>query len=298
MTFKLRSLSGLMAFDATARHSSLTLAANELGRTQSAVSQQVKLFEEQTGLSLFVRKPREIVLTPEGRALAKTVRDALENIEVTVNQQSQRDEPNILRLTTYQSFAINWLIPRLPKFNELHPEIDVLLNVDDRHQDVRAEGYDLAIRVGAQAEVIRKEMFAPIYAPRLNGDDEITKELASDFPLLEHQTKDAWSSWFDLNGVDAGKTQIAGRYSHSGLLVQAAAAGGGIALVPYAIASLAILAGQFKCVYGKPLDTPYGYYLVHAYEEKPNKVSLFEAWLIEEMARMEQEMEPFIERAS
>ncbi|UTW60158.1 LysR family transcriptional regulator [Kordiimonas sp. SCSIO 12603] len=295
MVFKLRSLSGLMAFDAAARHGSLTLAAKELGRTQSAVSQQVKLLEEETGLKLFVRKPREVALTPEGRALADSVREAFEGIEETINQQSKRDEPNVLRLTTYQSFAINWLIPRLSKFNARHPEIDVILNVDDRPQDIRAEGYDIAVRVGRYSNVLLKEMFAPIYAPSLSEGKDITKEIAHSFSLLEHQTKDAWASWFDLNGVDITKVKIAGRYSHSGLLIQAAAAGAGIALVPYAIASNAIFAGQFKCVRGKPLDTPYGYYIVHAQEDKPEKARLFESWLMEEFAEMERQMAPYIQ---
>ncbi len=295
--FKLRSLSGLLAFDAAAQHGSLTKAAKELGRTQSAVSQQVKLLEEETGLSLFVRRPREVALTPEGRALAKSVRDAFTAIEDTVNQQAARDEPNVLRLTTYQSFAINWLIPRLSKFNLQYPEIDVLLNVDDKHQDVKAEGYDLAVRVGRGDKLVQKEMFAPIYSSRLNGDVDITKEDACKYPLLEHQTKDAWGSWFELNDVKPDAVNIGGRYSHSGLLIQAAAAGGGIALVPYAIAAEAILSGQFKCVYGKPLDTPYGYYVVHAHDVLPKKCQVFEEWLVQEMANMETQMRTFIDAA-
>lgn len=292
--FRLRTLSGLLAFDAAARHSSLTLAARELGRTQSAVSQQVKALEEELGLQLFVRRPKEVTLTPEGRAFAETLQRSLKDIEATVTSLQQREEPNVLRLTTYQSFAIHWLIPRLPRFNMRHPEIDVRINADDQRLDLRAQGMDLAIRVGtvpSLSVILGEETFAPIYAPSLSPDRRIEAGQVTDHRLLAHEHAHLWAEWFELNGLDIEQVNIATDYSHSGLLVQAASAGGGVALAPPLIAADAIASGRLCCVPGRPLPTGYFYYLEAAREKPPEKVRLFFDWMQEEMAEMERESE-------
>ena len=185
--YKLRTFSGLLAFDAAARHGSLTLAAKELGRTQSAVSQQVKALEQQLGLALFVRKPREVLLTTDGKALAKSVNRSIKDIEATVTELSRQNDPHILRLTTYQSFAIHWLIPRLPGFSLKHPEIDVRINADDQRLDLQTEGMDLAIRIGTtptSAEVLLPETFVPVYAPSIASQRKVKIENALEHRLL------------------------------------------------------------------------------------------------------------------
>ena len=291
--FKLRTLSGYLAFDAAARHSSLTSAAKELGRTQSAVSQQVKALEAEIGLDLFVRRPREVSLTPTGRALAKTVSDALTEIEETITELGRKDEPHVLRLTTYQSFAIQWLIPRLPRFSLLHPEIDVRINADDQRRDLRAEGYDLAVRVGKLppgVEALHRERMTPMYAPAIAHGAPILGADLGRVPLLAHAHANFWSRWLAQNNIDIDSADIGTDYSHSGLLVQAAAAGGGVALAPLAIASDAILAGRLACVPGTPVDTDHYYYVQTAGDHAPEKVQLFKAWIEREMALMEKDL--------
>lgn len=288
--FRLRTLSGLLAFDSAARHGSLTLAAKELGRTQSAVSQQVKALEQELGLQLFVRRPREVTLTPEGRAFAETLRGALKDVESTVTALQQKDEPNILRLTTYQSFAIHWLIPRLPRFSMQHPEIDVRINADDQRLDLRAQGIDLAIRVGAapgMSEILGAETFAPVYAPSLSPDQPIEGRDVVKFRLLAHEHAHLWEEWFELNEVELPQIEIATDFSHSGLLVQAASAGGGIALAPPLIAADALASGRLLGVHGKALPTGYYYYLEAAGQDVPEKVRLFNDWMHSEVAKME-----------
>lgn len=284
--FRLRSLSGLLAFDAAARHSSLTLAAKELGRTQSAISQQVKGLEAELGLALFVRRPREIELTPAGRALAVTLQTALRDIEATVAGLQHADEPNVLRLTTYQSFAIHWLIPRLPRFNLAYPEIDVRINADDQRYDLRAQGFDLAIRVGdasSDATVLGIETFAPMYAPSL-ADDDITIDTVTNHRLLAHAHGYLWNEWFACNERAAPVIEVATDFSHSGLLVQAAAAGGGVALAPPLIAAEAVATKRLKLLEGKPLLTGCVYYVDCTENDPPEKVSRFLNWMHQEMA--------------
>ncbi|MEX0299013.1 MAG: LysR family transcriptional regulator, partial [Kordiimonas sp.] len=156
MSYKLRSMSGLLAFDAAARHESLTLAAQELGRTQSAISQQVKQLEDQTGLTLFVRRPRKVILTREGHALADTVRDLIQTTEDRIWQLKNTHDENVIRITMVHSFAWKWLSPRLPRFNKMHPEYDVRFDASDTAHDLEAEGYDLGIRYG-QGSLARDE---------------------------------------------------------------------------------------------------------------------------------------------
>lgn len=287
--FRLRSLSGLMAFDAAARHNSLTLAAKELGRTQSAVSQQVKGLEAELGLALFVRRPREIELTPEGRALAATLHSALKDIETTIAGLQMQDDPNILRLTTYQSFAIHWLIPRLPRFNLAHPEIDVRINADDQRHDLRAQGFDLAVRVGTApdgVDILGLETFAPVYAPALAGGSGVCCETITNYRLLAHQHGHLWDEWFESNNLNVPEIDIATDFSHSGLLVQAAAAGGGIALAPSLIAAESVTSGRLVFVPGKPLATGCDYYIQTANQQPPEKVRKFINWMHQEVDDM------------
>lgn len=300
MRYKLQSLSGLLAFDAAARHGSLTLAAKELGRTQSAVSQQVKGLEEQLGFALFIRRPREIELTPAGRALAKSVKQALEGIDDRITTLMRRHEPNVIRLSAYHSFAIQWLIPRLPRFNMAHPEIDIRVNADDHQVDVAAEGYDLAIRGGwtrklpAGVKPMRVEKYMPVYAPDLAGGREITANELGDFPLIGYEDRSYWNDWLFHNGLELKDPDFGKTYSHSGLLVQAAVVGAGIGMAPLATAAQALIDGRLRCVKGKPSSNGFCFYTVTSEEPPTENVAMFIGWLHEEMAQMEIDLQQFL----
>lgn len=301
MRYKLQSLSGLLAFDATARHGSLTLAAKELGRTQSAVSQQVKGLEEQLGFSLFIRRPREVELTPAGRALAKSVKNALEGVDTTVTTLTRRNEPNVIRLSAYHSFAIQWLIPCLPRFNMVHPEIDIRVNADDHQVDVAAEGYDLAIRGGWLGKLppgvkpLRVETYMPVYAPSLSGGELITRDNLADYPLVGYEDRSYWNDWLDHNNIQLHEPDFSKTYSHSGLLVQAAIVGAGVGLAPLATAAQALRDGRLRCVGGRPSSNGYCFYTVASEEPPPEKVAVFIDWLHEEMEQMEVDLKLFLD---
>ncbi len=300
MRYKLQSLSGILAFDAAARHGSLTLAAKELGRTQSAVSQQVKGLEEQLGFALFVRKPREIELTSAGRALAKAVKQALEGIDEKVTTLMRRHEPNVIRLSAYHSFAIQWLIPRLPRFSMAHPEIDIRLNADDHQVDVAAEGYDLAIRGGwlgklpSGVKPMRVEQYMPVYAPSLAHGREITVDDLTDFPLIGYEDRSYWNDWLEHNDVELRDPDYGKTYSHSGLLVQAAIVGAGIGMAPLATAAQALIDGRLRCVRGRPSSNGFCFHAVTAGEPVSENVALFVQWLEDEMAQMDIDLQQFL----
>ena len=296
MRYRLKSLSGLLAFDAAARHGSLTLAARELGRTQSAVSQQVKLLEDQIGVPLFVRRPREILLTAAGRKLAATLESALGDIDRSVADITRREEKNVIRLTVYHSFAIHWLIPRLQKFSLLHPEIDVRVNADDRVVDLVAEGYDLAVRIAWRMRppdgvtALRHESFMPVYAPSLSPDRDLTKYDIGRFPLLGYNDGRYWRGWMAENEVAYDAPNFGKTYSHSGLLVQAAIVGTGIGMAPLTTAVEALISGRLKCVKSKPLAVDQIFYLVEAQTPPPANVQIFSDWIRAEMAVMDEEL--------
>ena len=251
----------------------------------------MKALEQQLGLALFVRRPRQISLTPAGRALAKSVHTSIKEIEDTITELSRKNDPHILRLTTYQSFAIHWLIPRLPGFSLKHPEIDVRINADDQILDMQTEGIDLAIRVGtapAGAKILLPETFLPLYAPSVAAGKPIKIADAVQHRLLVHLSAKLWDEWFQLNGLDIQHPEIATGYSHSGLLVQAAIAGGGIALAPPIIAADSVYSGRLQYICGKPLPTGFEYYVETAEKDPPEKVRLFTEWMATEAISMRQ----------
>ena len=297
MKHRLQSLSGLLGFDAVARHESLTVAAKELGRTQSAVSQQIKLLEEQTGLTLFTRRPRQITLTAAGKALAKTVSDVLGKLDRTLDSLTAQSEPNVLRVGVYQSFAIHWLIPRLPWFNLKYPEIDVRINADDNFEDPLAIGYDLNIRTGAAPPAGARsyqDLWAPVYAPSLCSEGDITLDTVSQYTLLGHGYANFWDQWLIRNRVQDEGIQYGTNYSHSVMLVQAAAAGGGIAMAPLLMAADSLESGRLKLVAGKAVVGNHSSYLVMGSNTLPEKVRVFADWVDAEMTRMDDDLKKYL----
>src|SRR5689334_13692002 len=146
---RLPSLNALRAFEATARHLSFTSAAKELFVTPAALSQQVKLLEEALGLPLFKRLDRSIALTEAGHVLLPVLRESFERIGEAVERLRGRDHAATLTVTVLPSLAARWLIPRLGRFRELHPDIDVRISASLHLVDFRREDVDVGIRNGA-----------------------------------------------------------------------------------------------------------------------------------------------------
>lgn len=306
MAYKLRSLSGLLAFDAAARHGSLTVAAKELGRTQSAVSQQVKQLEEQTGLSLFVRRPRQVVLTRDGQALAAAVRESIHTIEDRIWQLKNTYDENVIRITMVHSFAWRWLSPRLPRFNKLFPEYDVRFDADDTVLDLEAEGYDIGIRYGQgtlerdraegyEASLLWDEEYVVVYSPELSPTGEIKMEDLHQYQLLHWSDFNMWDTWLARNGVSIDNPKYGKTYSHAALMVQGAVAGAGVALAPVAVSHDSIMEGDLMVLRGAPIENTFRIRaLVPHCDEMPKKTRAFKEWLEEEFAQMRKEAEGYL----
>ena len=141
---KLPPMSAVRVFEAAARHQSFTRAAEELGMTQAAVSYQIKILEDRVGAPLFIRLPRQVTLTAKGRQLAPAVTEAFEalrNAFAGVEEAVQ----TVLSITTLSTFASNWLVPRLGRFRQLHPNIAVQISVSTEMVEFAQSEFDIGI---------------------------------------------------------------------------------------------------------------------------------------------------------
>ena len=289
----LRSLSGLIDFECAARWGSFKLAARELHKTPAAVSQQVKQLEENVGFPLFVRHPRHISLTEKGEELAIATGRMLGDLRAKVAALQRGDEESVLRISTTHSFAIKWLVPRMHRFTKLCPELDIRIDSNDAPVDLHADSTDVAIRYGPVREgdpsVLFRERLVPVYSPELLAPGQADLTLA-DLPhcrLLVEQSPEAWLQLLNENKALKGKYDFSRGYSHWGVLVQAAVAGQGVALVPYGIAFQDIVKGALRQIPARSAPFANGYkFLVNPHKEHMLKVQRFRAWMVGEMEEM------------
>src|SRR2546430_5845016 len=143
MLRRLPSLNALKAFEAAARHESFTKAADELSVTQGAVSHQVKALELELGLRLFNRERQRLVITDAGRSYLEVVRDAFDRLAVGTNRVLQLQTSGVLAVTTSPNFATKWLVHRLGRFIEAHPEIDLRVSGSHQHVQFSPQGIDI-----------------------------------------------------------------------------------------------------------------------------------------------------------
>lgn len=291
----LRSLSGLIDFDCAARWGSFKLAARELHKTPAAVSLRVKQLEESVGFALFVRHPRQIALTEKGQELAVATARMLGELRTKVGALQRGDEEAVLRISTTHSFAIKWLVPRMHRFTKLYPELDMRIDSNDAPVDLEADTTDVAIRYGPVRDgdpaLLFRERLVPVYSPELLGPGVAELTLA-DLPghrLLVEKSPESWLQLLNENKALKGKYDFSRGYSHWGVLVQAAVAGQGIALVPYGIACQDILSGALRRIACRSAPFNSGYrFLVNPHKEHMTKVQRFREWMEAEMEEMRQ----------
>ena len=229
-------LNALRAFEASARHLSFTKAAIELCVTQAAVSHQVKALEERFGVPLFRRLPRGLALTDEGLALLPSVADSFDRIGQMVERFEGGRLREVLTVGVVGTFAVGWLLPRLPEFEAAHPFVDLRLMTNNNRVDLAGEGLDLAIRFGdgawhgTDAVPILDAPVTPLCGPVLAPDLREPRDLHGQ-TLLRSYRADDWPTWFAAAGVAAGP--IRGPvFDSSWVMVEAALLGTGVALAP------------------------------------------------------------------
>src|ERR1700693_1997214 len=174
MARRLPPLSALRPFEAAARLQSFSRAAQELHLTHGAVSRQVRALEDHVGVELFSRYGKRVALTPEGRAFAERIRNALQEIVQAADALSSRKRDPRLTVSVVPSFASRWLMPRLIRFMEAHPKIEVNVLTSTAFTNFTDDGVDVAIRLGRgpwpslACEHFLDDEYFPVASPRLN----------------------------------------------------------------------------------------------------------------------------------
>ncbi len=294
MSKPLRSLSGLIDFDGAARWGSFKLAAQELHKTPAAISLQVKQLEQAVGFALFIRHPRHITLTEKGQELAATVARMLAELRTKVDALRGGDEEKILRITTTNSLAIKWLVPRIVGFTRLYPDLDIRLDSSDRLIDLDDDSFDVAIRFSDVSDndpaLLFCDRLVPVYSPALlaPGQQALTLADLQRFPLLHEETTENWIQLLRENNVLKGRYDFSRSYTNFAVQVQAAVAGQGVGLVSYSVAFEDIQNGALRILACRTAPYNRGYrFLVNRNKEGLSKIVRFRAWLTAEMAQMQ-----------
>lgn len=237
---RLSSLDLVRGFVAVGRRMSISLAAQDLCLTQSAVSKQVHALEEQLGVKLLVRGHRSISFTAEGERLFRSADGAVQQLQDVMGGIRQAGEQRPVTLSASIGMTGLWLLPRLSRVQKLHPGVDVRVSANNRLADLRNEGIDLAIRytTPALAPVGALRLFGETVAPvahpslglkPLRAADAVSRLCLLDFDDPQHPWLQ-WNGWLDSVGWADAKPQAVLHFNQYDQLIQAALAGQGVAL--------------------------------------------------------------------
>ena len=277
-------------FVAVARSLSFTRAAESLGLSLSAASLQIRALEEYLGRALFRRNGREVALTTEAAALLPRVQSALGALESAVDDARAEPESGQLRITTLSSFLQQWLLPRLPGFRALHPQIDFHFHTSASVVDFVREEHHIAIRIGAgpwpglHVDRLMPEWLIPVCAPALlkrHGAVRDVRDLGR-YPLL-HSTTEPWTSWLLGGALASQPDQLEGSSLDDSLaLVRMAERGQGLALARWSLVAQEISSGALVAA-GPAVKFERSYWFVcPARQKNVASVKLFRDWLVAE----------------
>ncbi|MBI1943433.1 MAG: transcriptional regulator GcvA [Betaproteobacteria bacterium] len=298
---RLPSLDLLKGFEAAARLLSFTRAGEELFLTQSAVSRQIQELEDQLGVQLFQRRHRALALTEAGQSLYAAAAQVLATMRSATDRLRAQTGRRSLAVTTTNSFAALWLIPRLAGFTRAHPAVEVRIAADARVQDLERDGLDVAIRhgpaslAGPNAVRLFGERVFPVCSPKLRDDPRRPLREPEDLRhhvLLQFDDPEGrhpwlhWKSWLEV--VRLPELRPAGSLVFSGYeqIVPAAIAGHGVALGRTALVRDALAAGELVAPFKRSADPARAYFAIVSKNAggRP-EVAAFVAWLREEATR-------------
>lgn len=292
---RLPNLSALRAFEAAARHQNFSRAAEELHLTHGAISHQVRALEEELGVLLFTRHGKRISIAPDGERFAALLRKSLTDIADAAEALKAGAKQKRLTVTALPSFAARWLSPRLGRFIERYPDLEVMLQSSSHLTDFTREAVDIGIRFGRGhypglvAELLMDDYYYPVASPRFNGGKlpRTPAEIARS--TLLRCDLEPWTPWFRAAGLDLLEPTGGLVFQDSSMLVRAAAEGHGIALARHVIACNDLDAGELTCLSDVMVQSPQSYYMVGTPSAllKP-QVQAFRAWLFEEVAKQRQ----------
>ncbi len=302
-------LNALRAFEAAARHLSFKKAAKELHVTPGAVSHQVKLLEDNLGIALFRRLTRALELTPEAHAMLPKVREGLANLQAAVDLVRTRESSSALTVMAPPGFATRWLVPRLARFTNAHPDIELhvasrsgMIDAgDDGGLEVPSEESAPFVMVrfgrghypGLRVDEVFSALYVPVCSPKLlKGEHPLRKPadlrwhtLLHDDTVVEEGARPSWSDWLHTVGAGDVDANRGPHFSDASLALDAAIEGMGITLAMAPLVRPDIEAGRLTMPFDVSSPTSYSYYLLTPENaaDRPS-VADFRTWLLAEAA--------------
>jgi len=267
------SLNALRAFEATARLRSFSAAADELSVTHGAVSRHIRMLEDSIGLPLLTRSAQGAVPTAEGQRLADGLSTAFSLIQASVDQL----KPGPLTLACSESIMMHWLLPRLNRFKDVHPEVELRFNMSHGPVDFVRDNVSVAIRLSsieAPKDVVRvdvaPEWVGPVCSPEYLRQKRIESvaDLARAKLMVSRTRQSAWDDWARCSGQSGSELRVDELFDHFYLLIQGARCGLGVANVPRMLVRDDLTSGTLVA----PLDFVRG----------PNRLSI---WIAPHLSR-------------
>jgi DNA-binding transcriptional LysR family regulator len=291
----LPSTRDLCCFEAVVRNGSVTRAANELNMTQSAVSRRISYLEKMLGERLFLRDRQRIVPTSAAFIYAAALGELLNGIEVaTTKILTHGRMGGALTLACLPTFGSRWLVPRLNGFIESYPGIDINLISKIRRFDFNGEEAHAAIYFGptgwpgSEMHFLMPESVVPVAAPSIvDGMPLLGAEALRGMTLIQHTTRPAlWRQWLNMAGVEGINGDVGPKFEYYSLVIEAATAGIGVALLPEFLVRREIEQGLLAKAVNLPMKCEEAYYFVvpEKHRDNPNVVC-FGKWLGQEIAR-------------
>ncbi|RAK52846.1 transcriptional regulator GcvA [Phenylobacterium deserti] len=290
---RLPPLNALRAFEAAARHLNFSRAADELSVTPGAVSQQIQNLEDYVGAALFKRTPKGLLLTDAAQTALPALREAFDRLAEAASLLTAAVDGRRLTITAAPSFAAKWLVPRLGKFEQAHPQVDVWLSAGLELVDLTAGEVDVAIRYGAgrypglEVRRLMSETVIPVISPELLAQTPLSSpEDLSSHVLLHDGSPDLddscpdWSMWLAARGVKGVDGMRGPRFNQSSLVIEAAVNGRGVALAKQTLAQADLEAGRLVAPLQIATAVDFAYYLVHPKAKgRLPQVKAFISWI-------------------
>ncbi len=289
MSRRLPPLNSLKCFEAAGRLLSFTRAAKELNVTQAAVSHQIKVIEEYLGVSLFIRYPRKLVLSEQGKALLPDIIEAFDRVSIAIGAVSKEPSSNMISVRLAPSFAARWLSPRLKYFWLQYPEIDLCLYHAHPPVDFEREEIDIAVTygkgdwAGVVADPLLSLDFFPVCSPAFMQNDKPLTDIENlrYYSLLHDASYECWNEWLKLarlTNINANKGTI---IDDTNVLIQAAIDGQGIALGSTTFVEEYLENGKLVKPFEVVLRNEFAYYIVCPQKHLQNPaVKAFKEWLL------------------
>jgi DNA-binding transcriptional LysR family regulator len=289
----LPALDLLRSFEAAARHLSFTLAAGELFLTQSAVSRQIQQLEASLGVSLFERRHRSLALTGEGRIMQRAVTDCLERLRDATTRVRASSAPRHVAITCTPGFASLWLIPRLARFTEQHPAVDVRISATLQVLELDRQQVDLAVRFVPTRDGVGAPLFEesvlPVCSPKLvtNRRNPLKKPadlanhtlLAMDMTHGEALTVD-WEPWMRVMGLTELRMKNTVRFTQYADTIAAAIEGQGVAIGRLPLLAELLRDKRLVAPFGGGAASQRGHYIVFGESGRRNPdAQAFATWL-------------------